>query len=189
MPAKKPLILVVHGTARQGSHTDKAAKYIHKVLKAKHKNTQFKYVEVADYLKDPRTIPEWADPKKKTKKWNTLAKKADGFILVAPEYNRAMPGELKILLDMGYTNEYAHKPVVICSTSSGSLGGQALQQTMLPTLRMIGMVTLRASIMFYNTEKLFAEGTAAVDKEMKERVLKTGGLLMKYVKALSQLRK
>ena len=187
MPTKKPHILVILGTARQGRQSEAVAKYVTKTLTKKYKSAKFQLVDVKDYVHN-RTIPDWADPRKQTAKWRRLAKKADGYILVVPEYNRGYPGELKQVLDMAYTTEYGHKPAVICSTSTGSHGGASVEMNILPVLRIIGMVVLRDKMAFGKIGELFKKTPKEIDKEMKERVEKTGGMLLKYAKALAKLR-
>lgn len=59
---------------------------------------------------------------KQMSEWCTMAENADGFIVVIPEYNHSFPGEFKLAWDIGY-DEYRHKPLLVCSVSSGSFGG------------------------------------------------------------------
>ena len=62
------------------------------------------------------------------------ARRSDGFIIVSPEYNHGYPGELKMLLNMLFS-QYAHKPVGICRVSSGAWGGTR----MVEQLRQVGL--------------------------------------------------
>lgn len=39
--------------------------------------------------------------------------RADGLVIVAPEYNHGYPGALKSVLDL-LLKEYIHKPVAFC---------------------------------------------------------------------------
>ncbi len=174
---KKPLILIILGTARIGRQSEHAAKYLLSTLKKKFAKAQFKLVDVKDFVGN-RTIPSWADPYHKTDTWRKLAKKADGFIVVTPEYNRGYPGELKILLDMAYTDEYGEKPAVISTVSGASHGGTNVEQHILPVLRIIGMEVLRSKIAFPNVKELFEKDKKEIDKAMKERVEKVGKALL-----------
>ena len=49
-------------------------------------------------------------------------RKADGVIIVTPEYNGGYPPSLKNVIDL-LTDEWYHKPVAISTASSGSFGG------------------------------------------------------------------
>lgn len=54
--------------------------------------------------------------------------RADGYVIVTPEYNFGIPGSLKSALDSVY-QEWARKPFALVGVSSGSVGGaRALEQ-------------------------------------------------------------
>lgn len=57
-------------------------------------------------------------------------RRADGVLIVSPEYNFSVPGGLKNLLDWlsrGDDQPWALKPVAIASASGGPLGGARMQ--------------------------------------------------------------
>jgi chromate reductase, NAD(P)H dehydrogenase (quinone) len=57
-------------------------------------------------------------------------RKADGVLIVTPEYNFSIPGVLKNTLDWisrGDDQPFAHKPVAIISASPGPVGGARVQ--------------------------------------------------------------
>jgi NAD(P)H-dependent FMN reductase len=66
---------------------------------------------------------------------------ADGVVIVAPEYNHAMPGLLKHVLD-SCLKEYIHKAAGIVAVSAGPFGGTRVVETSLPVLRELGLVTI-----------------------------------------------
>jgi NAD(P)H-dependent FMN reductase len=51
-------------------------------------------------------------------------RRADGLVIVAPEYNHGYPGILKHVLDTNL-KEYIHKPVGLCGVSAGAFGARA----------------------------------------------------------------
>lgn len=57
--------------------------------------------------------------------------KADGLVIVTPEYNYSVPGVLKNAIDWasrpGYASVLKDKPVLIASVSGGALGGVRAQ--------------------------------------------------------------
>ncbi len=78
-------------------------------------------------------------------------RKADGVIVVSPEYNYSVPGALKNALDwVSRLKEqpFAGKPVALMSASGGPLGGARMQYHM----RQI-MVFLNAQV--FNTPEIF----------------------------------
>ncbi len=57
--------------------------------------------------------------------------KADGLVIVTPEYNYSVPGVLKNAIDWAsrpaYASVFRDKPVFVASTSGGALGGVRAQ--------------------------------------------------------------
>lgn len=171
-------IPIILGTARKGRQSEKVANYIEsRVLKT---DIETKIIDVRDYrleATDNTGEPEVA------KKWKKIVIKADGFILVAPEYNHAYPGELKMMLDMLYT-EYKRKPIGICGVSGGGLGGvRAVEQLRLLAVN-FGMVPLQEALYFSIVQDLFDEQGAIKDSSYDERVKKFLDELLWYAKAL-----
>jgi NAD(P)H-dependent FMN reductase len=66
--------------------------------------------------------------------------RADAIVVVAPEYNHAMPGLLKHVLD-SCLKEYIHKAAGIVAVSAGPFGGTRVIETSLPVFRELGLVT------------------------------------------------
>ena len=54
----------------------------------------------------------------KDSRFSETIMRADGLIIVAPEYNHGYPGMLKHALDSNL-KEYIHKPVGLCGVSAG----------------------------------------------------------------------
>lgn len=80
-----------------------------------------------------------------TREWSAMVKRADGFIVVTPEYNYGMPATLKNALDY-LSSEWAWKPVgFICygHTSAGTRSVQHAKQVT-ATLRMVSASALTA---------------------------------------------
>src|SRR5262245_64402571 len=71
----------------------------------------------------------------------TAMNRADGLVIVTPEYNHGYPGLLKHVLDTNL-KEYIHKAVGICAVSAGGFGGTRVVENLLPVLRELGLVTI-----------------------------------------------
>jgi NAD(P)H-dependent FMN reductase len=102
--------------------------------------------------------------------------RADGLVVVAPEYNRGYPGLLKHVLDTNL-HEYIHKAVGVVGVSSGIFGGARVIENLLPVLRELGFVTIFWDVNFNNVRTRFdAEGKLvddsflAVDKFLDELI-------------------
>lgn len=101
-------------------------------------------------LDEPEPAVDRAYVHDHTKAWSAIIDAADGFILITPEHNRAMPASLKNALDCLYW-EWADKPVGFVSYSGGASGGvRAVEMTrqvastlsMLPVNEMVNLARI-----------------------------------------------
>ena len=134
-------IPILLGTAREGRQSEKIASFVLEQAQA-YGAFDTELVDVRDFhlSRTDKTSEE-------SKKWSAIMARADGLIVVAPEYNHSLPGELKMFLDQIYP-EYERKPLGICSVSGGGFGGVNMTQH----LRLVGielkMVPIYASVPF-----------------------------------------
>lgn len=161
----KLFIPILLGTAREGRESAKVARYIlSQVEKSAKFETQF--VDIADFLFARTAVyPDAAKP------WREIMSRADGLIIVSPEYNRGIPGELKILLD-SLEEEYDKKPVAVVGVSSGTFGGVRMAEHILPTLVYLGMVPMSTYLTFPVAQKLFDQNCTILDSTYDNKVLK-----------------
>jgi len=137
------LIPVVLGTAREGNYSAKVADFVVKTAMAYGWETEL--VKVADFghLK--------TDERDKATGWKELMGRADGLVIVSPEYNHGYPGELKMFLDAIY-DEYKHKPLGICGVSKTPMGGvRMIEQLRLVAIE-LSMVPTRTAVYFSNIQ-------------------------------------
>ena len=99
--------------------------------------------------------------------FSELCMRADGFVIVAPEYNHGYPGLLKHVLDTNL-KEYIHKPVGICGVSAGGFGGTRVIENLLPVMRELGLVTIFWDGNFSNVRKLFRPGRPAARPRVRQ---------------------
>jgi chromate reductase len=72
-------------------------------------------------------------------------RKADGLLIVTPEYNFSIPGGLKNVIDWlsrGEDQPLAGKPVAILSASAGPVGGARVQYDLRKVLLFVNSMTL-----------------------------------------------
>lgn len=93
---------------------------------------------------------------------------ADGIVLVAPEYNHAMPGLLKHVLD-SCLKEYIHKAAGIVAVSAGPFGGTRVIETSLPVLRELGLVTIFWDVNVGSVAKVFNDQGELLDPAFVRR--------------------
>lgn len=146
---KSLYIPVVIGTGREGRKTPIIAKFV--TEQAKEFGFDAALFDVVDFA----TLVT-SNNDEKQEEWKAIAEKADGFIIVVPEYNHSYPGELKLLLDKAY-NEYNHKPVGLCTVAAGGIGGTRVAESMLPVFNAYKMIALRDAVYFTAIHSLLEE--------------------------------
>ncbi len=115
----RPVFLpVVIGTPRQGRLTEPAANFVFGEV-SKRGDIQ---TELIDIRKIPLAVDD-AGEALKDSRFSAMVARADGLILVVPEYNHSFPGLLKHVLDTNL-KEYIHKAVGVCGVSAGPFGGE-----------------------------------------------------------------
>jgi NAD(P)H-dependent FMN reductase len=97
----------------------------------------------------------------KDAQFSATVSRADGLILVVPEYNHSFPGLLKHVLDSNL-KEYIHKAAGICGVSAGPFGGARMIQSLVPVLRELGLVTIFWDVYFGSAGKLFDSTTGNI---------------------------
>jgi NAD(P)H-dependent FMN reductase len=107
-------------------------------------------------LKD--SFPEWRD----------AMVKADGLVIVTPEYNHGYPGTLKAVLDL-LLREYVHKAVALVGVSAGPWGGTRVIESMVPMVRELGLVVTFSDLNFPFVQKLFDENGWLLDPAFDKR--------------------
>jgi NAD(P)H-dependent FMN reductase len=153
MPAQditRPVFLpVILGTPRQGRLTEAAANFVFSEVSTRG-DTE---TELIDIRKIPIRMDD-AGEALKDSQLSATVERADGLILVVPEYNHSFPGLLKHVLDTNL-KEYIHKAAGVCGVSAGPFGGARMIQSLLPVLRELGLVTIFSDVYFGNARMLF----------------------------------
>ena len=100
--------------------------------------------------------------------WRDAIVKADGLVIVSPEYNHGYPGVLKSILDI-LLKEYIHKTVAFVGVSSGPWGGTRVIEAMVPMVRELGLAVTFKDLNFPKIEKIFSEDGTLVDSAFENR--------------------
>ncbi len=180
---QKLFIPILLGTAREGRQSEKAARF---VLEEAEKYGQFEtqLLDVRDFVGIGKTA---AMEKEKSEEWSGIMKRADGLIIVSPEYNHGYPGELKLMLDQLY-EEFNHKPMGICGVSAGPLGGgRMVEQVRLVAIE-LQMVPIRNAVYFSGVHSLFDEQGKIKDQSFAEKLKPMFDELVWYARALKTAR-
>ena len=151
----KLFLPVLLGTNRKARNSVHPAKWLVGEMQ-KRDDVETRLFDVADFdlpqddygqgLKDQ--FPEWKES----------IIKADGLVIVTPEYNHGYPGSLKAVLDL-LLPEYIHKAVALVGVSAGLWGGTRVIEAMVPMVRELGLAVTFSDLNFPKVQNTFdAEG-------------------------------
>lgn len=88
--------------------------------------------------------------------WREAIVRADGLVIVTPEYNHGYPGALKTALDL-LLKEYIHKAVAFVGVSAGPWGGTRVIESMVPMVRELGLAVSFTDLNFPKVQSVFDE--------------------------------
>ena len=166
MIQKKLFIPILLGTNRKDRQSEHVAKWVYsKMEKRDEIETQFFDVRDFDMPRDQYgteiggLFPEWSD----------AIIKADGLVVVTPEYNHGYPGPLKSVLDL-LLKEYIHKAVAFVGVSAGPWGGTRVIEACVPMARELGLAVTFSDLNFPSVASKFDENGKLLDEAYEKRV-------------------
>ncbi len=168
-----PILL---GTAREGRRSEKVAKFV--LAEAQKYGFDSQLIDVRDHLTTT------TDKTKRDTPWAQVIKKANGLIIISPEYNHGYPGELKLLLDSLY-EEYLDLPVGICGVSDGAVGGARMAIALEPVLIELGTRVVRPIRLFPQAQNLFDPDGNLLDPKIADRLKLLFDNLKKFARPVS----
>ncbi len=157
-------IPVLCGTVRKGARSADVGRWVADRL-AEHPGVITELVELGSL--ELATDDEGTSIKHPV--FSDLIDRADGLVIVAPEYNHGYPASLKHALDTNYT-EYVHKPVGLVGVSAGPLGGARMIENLLPVLRGIGLVLIQRDATVGNVAKAFSADGVLLEEGARRRI-------------------
>lgn len=175
----RPLFIpVILGTTRKGRASENVARFVFGEV-AKRQGVETTLVDIRDL-----NLPiDDAGEAIKDKAFSETVGRADGLVLVVPEYNHGYPGMLKHVLDSNL-KEYIHKAVGVCGVSAGGFGGVRVIENLLPVLRELGLVTIFWDGNFSAAHTLFDTDGKLLDQSYVKRIDKFLGELIWMSKVL-----
>ena len=101
--------------------------------------------------------------------WRDAIVKADGLVIVTPEYNHGYPGAMKSVLDL-LLKEYIHKAVAFVGVSAGPWGGTRVIESCVPMVRELGLAVTFSDLNFPLIKSKFDEEGNLLDHAYEERI-------------------
>jgi NAD(P)H-dependent FMN reductase len=100
--------------------------------------------------------------------WRDAIIRADGLVIVSPEYNHGYPGSLKAVLDL-LLREYVHKAVAFVGVSAGPWGGTRVIEAMVTMVRELGLAVTFSDLNFPKVQKTFDSEGKLLDQAFEKR--------------------
>ena len=126
-----PKVVVIVGSTRPGRAADLVVPWVTSRAR-EHGGFDVELADLRDwplpiFAEHPGTIGDIADPTYSepiVRAWNQKVKQADAFVVVTPEYNHSIPGELKNAIDSVFVSfAFRNKPLAAIGYSAGVGGG------------------------------------------------------------------
>lgn len=164
---RTPVFLpVLLGTNRKLRRSVHVAHWLHAAMLAR-SDIETELFDVADFA-----LPHddyGLDIKHQFPKWRDTIIRADGLVIVAPEYNHGYPGALKSVLDL-LLKEYVHKAVALVGVSAGAWGGTRVIEAMVPMVRELGLAVTFTDLQFPTVQRKFNDTGKLLDDAYVKRV-------------------
>ena len=160
----RPLFIpVILGTVRKGRASENIAKFVFEQVE-KREGVETELIDVLEL-----NLPsDDAGEQIKHTRFSQACARADGLVLITPEYNHGYPGMLKHALDSNL-KEYIHKAVGICGVSAGGFGATRVIENLLPVMRELGLVTIFWDGNFSGAQQLFDDAGNMKDRATHEK--------------------
>ncbi|MDI1240698.1 MAG: NAD(P)H-dependent oxidoreductase [bacterium] len=159
-------IPILLGTNRRENASENVAKWVFWKMQER-EDIEPQYFDVRDFALPQEhygteiggDFPQWRD----------AVIKADGLVIVTPEYNHGYPGVLKSVLDL-LLKEYIHKAVAFVSVSAGPWGGTRVCEALLPVVRELGLAATFTDLQFPSVRTKFDGDGNLLDPAYEKRV-------------------
>lgn len=166
MEKTRVFLPILLGTPRKDRKSENVAKWVSEKMNARD-DIETKLFDVRDFdlprdhygteIQDQ--FPEWRD----------AIIKADGLVIVTPEYNHSYPGTMKSVIDI-LLPEYIHKAVAFVGVSAGVWGGTRVIESCVPMVRELGLVVTFSDLNFPQVQKKFDDEGNLLDEAYEKRV-------------------
>ena len=128
MVDEKLFLPIILGTPRKNRESEAVAHWVFSKMQER-EEIESQFFDVRDFDLPARRLR--AEIKDLFPEWRDAIIRADGLVIVTPEYNHGYPGSLKSVLDL-LLQEYIHKAVALVGVSSHNWGGTRVIEACVP---------------------------------------------------------
>jgi NAD(P)H-dependent FMN reductase len=164
-----PHIAILSSSVRIGRNSHRVALFFQKYIAAQQLATT-EILDLQEYnfpIFDER-LKYQKDPTQQVLDFAERIRKADGVLIVTPEYNGGYPASLKNVVDLLYDDWY-RKPIGLVTVSDGSFGGTQVITSLQFSLWKIRAWVVPAMFPVPNVQQNYDEEGNATDKAATEK--------------------
>ena len=165
MTNERLFIPILLATNRKNRESGNVAVWVYSKMRERDEiETQF--FDVQDFDLPPDDYGQ--EIKDRFPEWRDAIIRADGLVIVTPEYNHGYPGTLKAVLDL-LLKEYIHKAVAFVGVSAQVWGGTRVIEALLPTARELGLAVTFTDLNFPRVAEKFDAAGNLLDEAYEKR--------------------
>jgi NAD(P)H-dependent FMN reductase len=168
MNSSTPHIAIISASVRTGRRSHRVALYFETFLKKENVTAEILDLSVYQFPLFTERLKYLPSPSPDIIDFADKIKKADGVLIVTPEYNGGYPASIKNVIDLLYT-EWYHKPIAISTVSDGVFGGTQVITSLLFTLWKIRAWVVPAMFPVPNVGDSFTDEGHPVKESTDER--------------------
>ena len=147
----------------------RVSKYFEKIIQQEFKDCETEVIDPMDYNFGKVFKPHFSyaakDLPRELEDLAEKIRKADGFIMVSPEYNHSMSPALSHMLNHFGSSLFSYKPSLIATYSAGQWGGARAATQMRVFLSELGCLPVSAMIHVPSAHKAFSEDGSVLESK------------------------
>lgn len=186
-------IAIIVGSHRQDSQSSRVGAYVAKDLA---RIDPAVTVDTIDLAGNP--LPLWDESvwqgesvlASLWKPYRDRMRKADGFVVISPEWAGMVPPGLKNLLLFAGPKEVGHKPALIVAVSAARGGSYPVNELRTSGYKNSRLVYIPEHVLVQDVTDVLAGATPASDRDawLRRRIEFADRILLEYAKALAPIR-
>ena len=124
------------------------------------------------------------------KPYRDRMRRADGFVIIAPEWGGMVPPGLKNLLLFAGPKEVGHKPAMIVAVSASRGGSYPVNELRTSGYKNSRLVYIPEHVLIHDVNDMLLGATPASDRDawLRRRIEFADRILLEYAKALAPIR-
>lgn len=161
-------IAIISASVREGRKSHRVALHLERALQASNNTADLLDLSVFDFPLFHERLKFQKDPAPAAVDFAERVRKADGVIIVTPEYNGSFPASLKNVIDL-LTDDWKGRPVSLCTASGGAFAGTQVMVELVFPLWKIKAWVVPSSMQVPKVQDAFDEEGHPVDTEGWDR--------------------